>query len=58
MIVKSPSKRVSQLNLKFLDIRFMQVNENNLATTLPRISHAESNTTNRVKIYNEKGEEE
>lgn len=42
MIIKSPSKRVSQLDLKFLDLRFMSIDQGHIAQTspLPRVAYA------------------
>lgn len=42
MIIKSPSKRVSQLDLKFLDLKFMSIDQsfNSRTDPLPRLNES------------------
>lgn len=35
MITKSPSKRVSHLDLKFLDLKILNINSNECSQTVP-----------------------
>lgn len=47
MIIKSPSKRVSQLDLKFLDLRFMSIDQPYVSRTdpLPRLNESSIDPT-------------